>query len=202
MALVLPLVLLCSIAWSLDPRVDGAGRGQPGCSLPPWAAKQDFPCGASIATQVCCDKEPTCGNSHEHCIVGKSMVQVHSSPGKDEPCVLHVSDTPRQGTRTHATSALAQSLQPHTHVPHNRYYRRKSTTQCTRLLHAPVSTPPMTLQVLHVARHLLWYTLVRPARLGDWAGVELNAQVLLLSAALLLLAASPRRGQLWALWRR
>lgn len=61
---------------------------------------------------------------------------------------------------------------------------------------------PIPLEVLHVARHLLWYTLVRPARLGDWAGMELNAQVLLLSAVLLLLAACPRRGRLWALWRR
>ncbi len=57
-------------------------------------------------------------------------------------------------------------------------------------------------QVLHVARHLLWYTLVRPVRMGDWAGAELNAQVLLTTCLVLALAASPRGGRLWAAWRR
>lgn len=58
------------------------------------------------------------------------------------------------------------------------------------------------MQVLHVARNLLWYTAVRPARLGGWAGVELNAQVLFATCLVLAVAASPRGGRLWAAWRR
>ncbi len=57
-------------------------------------------------------------------------------------------------------------------------------------------------QVLHVARHLLWYTLVRPARQGDWAGVLLNGLHLAVSCAMLLLAVCSRQGPVWAWWRR
>lgn len=57
-------------------------------------------------------------------------------------------------------------------------------------------------QVLHVLRHLVSYTVLAPARLGDWPTVLVNAQALCLTAFLLLLTVSPRSGRLWAAWRR
>ncbi len=57
-------------------------------------------------------------------------------------------------------------------------------------------------QVLHVAGHLPWYTVVAPSRLGDWATVLLNIVRLNFTCTLLLLAACPRGGAVWAWWRR
>lgn len=56
--------------------------------------------------------------------------------------------------------------------------------------------------MLHVVRHVTWYTAVRPARLGDWASVAAIAVMVLTIALLLLLGFSPRDGRLWAAWRR
>ncbi len=56
--------------------------------------------------------------------------------------------------------------------------------------------------LLHVVRHVTWYTAVRPARLGDWASVAAIAVMVLTIALLLLLGFSPRDGRLWAAWRR
>ncbi len=57
-------------------------------------------------------------------------------------------------------------------------------------------------QVLHVLRHLPWYLLVRPARVGDWAGLLSNAHHLAFTGLVLVLAAAPRQGALWDWWRR
>lgn len=51
-------------------------------------------------------------------------------------------------------------------------------------------------------RHLPWYALLRPTRLGDWPLVALHAVFLSLSGTMLLLAASPRGGRMWDLWGR
>lgn len=58
------------------------------------------------------------------------------------------------------------------------------------------------MQALHVLRHLLWYTLARPASFEDWPAVLLNGQVLCYTAVLLVLAAYPRNSWPWAMWRR
>ncbi len=47
--LALPLLMVMSIAKSIDPRV---GSGPSRCDLAPWVALPDFPCGASIVHQV------------------------------------------------------------------------------------------------------------------------------------------------------
>lgn len=57
-------------------------------------------------------------------------------------------------------------------------------------------------QVLHVLRHLPWYTLVRPARLGDLGTLLINLQLYAFCCLVLLLALRPRSGRLWAVWRR
>ncbi len=51
-------------------------------------------------------------------------------------------------------------------------------------------------------RRLPWYTLVRPARLGDWGTLLINVQLYAFCCLMLLLALSPRSGRLWAAWRR
>ncbi len=58
------------------------------------------------------------------------------------------------------------------------------------------------MQVLHVARHLVWYTLVRPARHGDWAGLFISAINVVYPGTMLLVAVSSRSGPVWAWWRR
>ncbi len=50
--------------------------------------------------------------------------------------------------------------------------------------------------------HMGWYTLVRPAQLGDWATVLSNGQLLAWCAAMGVLSTSSRSGAMWAGWRR
>ncbi len=51
-------------------------------------------------------------------------------------------------------------------------------------------------------RHLPWYALLRPARLGDWPLAALHAALLAFSATMLVLTFSPRGDRLWAAWGR
>ncbi len=70
---------------------------------------------------------------------------------------------------------------------------------CVTWLSSVVATPT---QVLHVVRHLPWYAVVAPSRLGDWAIVLHNTLNLSFTCTLLLLAACPRSGVVWAWWQR
>ncbi len=51
-------------------------------------------------------------------------------------------------------------------------------------------------------RHLPWYLLVRPARVGDWVGLLSNAHQMAFTGLVLVLAAARRQGRLWDWWRR
>ncbi len=53
-----------------------------------------------------------------------------------------------------------------------------------------------------MARHLVWYAVLRPARQRDWAGLLLNGVHLVCGGLVLLLAVSSRTSALWAWWRR
>ncbi len=57
-------------------------------------------------------------------------------------------------------------------------------------------------QSLHVLLHLLWYAVAGPVLHGDWALALLHAAFLAYCGAMVVLAASPRGGSLWAAWRR
>ncbi|KXZ53923.1 hypothetical protein GPECTOR_6g841 [Gonium pectorale] len=57
-------------------------------------------------------------------------------------------------------------------------------------------------QVVHVLRHLSWYLLVRPVRVGDWAWAAMLPTSAALWLLLTALAVSPRGGRLWRWWCR
>ncbi len=183
--LALPLAMMVSIARSLDPRVG-----------PTWATGGAAPDTPPAGPQAKGPLWPTpaASGALEGFPYGFSLsLQVRKRNAVMHPCswVRFVMSFPLR--IAHAVFFLQ------CHWLGHGSFSLFGSAPCPRASHA---FNAFATQVLHVARHPVWYVLLRPARQRDWAGLLLNGIHLLCPGLGLLLAVSSRTSAVWAWWKR